>query len=199
MGASAAVNAARRRREIEHMKKQRLARAQAYFDKFDTDFSGDLSDQELRPLLMTMRPDLGSPDDATLEFLRTKCQLVAQNDGQITRDNVVQVLDKYVDYATKQKLLNNIFEKMDTNKSGCLERDQVKDFLVAITPGVWVDKADVDFVLEACDLDHSDSLSRDEVLPAIAFWKALRRQREAEFKREQNQNKKGVEGCCVVM
>ena len=44
-------------------------------------------------------------------------------------------------------------------------------------PGLTVDDGDVEYVLHEADVSHTGTLSKDEVLPAIAVWRTLAEQK----------------------
>merc|ERR1712216_1004378 len=88
---------------------------------------------------------------------------VANTTG-VTRDRIVAAITKY-----------------DTNGSGVLEQDQVLHLLAVYgeSLGVTPTDDDVRFVLETADVSHTNSLTKDEVLPAIATWRELAAQKAA--------------------
>ena len=60
----------------------------------------------------------------------------------------------------------------------------LKDFVLKKFDGleVQVDMDDVEYIFEQCDLDNSGSISKDELLPALAAWKEISVERVKEVR-----------------
>jgi Ca2+-binding EF-hand superfamily protein len=91
----------------------------------------------------------------------------------------VSVVTKFRAYAKEQELLDEIFAKYDTNRSGFLEKDQILHLMNDISPSIKADDGDAAFVIARCDVGHTGSIARDEVLAALGTWKALAEQKAA--------------------
>jgi Ca2+-binding EF-hand superfamily protein len=197
MAAAAAAVAARKRRQRMNTLKAREAQKKLiydtlvdkWFEKHDTNHSGVLERDQLEQLLMEIEPD-ASPNSQILQTLMSKAEgRDTTGDGQvdtsgISREKILATVENYREYARQQGYLDVIFKKFDTNGSGKLEKNQLHKLLVQVSPDSEVAEADTEFVLEHCDLDGTNAISRDEVLPAIAKWKELV---------EEKQKKRG---CC---
>lgn len=66
--------------------------------------------------------------------------------------------------------LDRQFVKFDENKSGVLERNQVKELLKELNDGIPVSWQETDWVIEAADFDGRGALNQRELRAAIAWW-----------------------------
>ena len=62
-------------------------------------------------------------------------------------------------------------------QTATLNQDELKDLMKKYKPGLTVDDGDVEYVLHEADVSHTGTLSKDEVLPAIAVWRTLAEQK----------------------
>jgi len=63
--------------------------------------------------------------------------------------------------------------RFDENKSGVLEADQLLKLMQEISPTSNPEQGDADFILGEVDKSETNSITREEVLPALATWKHL--------------------------
>eukprot|EP01043_Picozoa_sp_COSAG02_P025684 COSAG02_NODE_1451_length_12556_cov_3.624258_13_plen_359_part_01 len=66
--------------------------------------------------------------------------------------------------------IDEYFRRFDTNNSGVLERNQVRNFLTEMNEGIPVSWQETDWTIEAADMDGSETLARTELLAALAWW-----------------------------
>lgn len=161
-----------------------------WFVAFDTNQSGDLSNDQLKALLKKMDPER-EPTEETIDFLMSQYAGHGKNNKTgIEKESLVSVFRTYRSYCKEKERIDKIFEQYDTNKSLALERDQLMTMMreIAKDSGIEVEDGDVDYVLEICDKSKTGSILRGEAIPAVATWEALVKDK---------QNKKS--SACVMM
>merc|ERR1712216_272750 len=62
------------------------------------------------------------------------------------------------------------FERFDTNKSGALDKAQLKEFMSDLNDGEPVDDSDVDWLVQKADVSESGDIHRLEILAATSYW-----------------------------
>ena len=76
-------------------------------------------------------------------------------------------------YVAQQKVLDEIFDTYDTNKSGQLEPGQLRELLKRVSPDDAVTDEDEAYVMELCDKSKTGTILRSEALAACATWKSI--------------------------
>jgi len=90
--------------------------------------------------------------------------------SNIDIEEVTEALAVWRCITEREDEINRHFDRFDTNKSGVLERSQVKNLLQELNEGIPVSWQETDWAIEAADVDGSDSLSHTELHAAIAWW-----------------------------
>lgn len=176
------LNAAR-----EERNKQLQQQIESWYSQFDTNRNGVLERDELRALLQHLHPD-HAPDEKMLDWLIERAtaiesfslQLSGSLHGAVSRLAISKTVEKYDSVVRQKTRLDEIFGTADVDGSGKLERSEVlamMNDLASKTPSlrhVRADEADVEWVLESCDMDNDKtSVSREELYQALATWKEL--------------------------
>ena len=93
-------------------------------------------------------------------------------DGQIERQHLLAAIKKYKSRMMEHEHMAALFAKHDADKSGDLNREQLLALLqeIAPPPHKHADEADVDFVLERCDVSNSGTITQAELPAAVATW-----------------------------
>ena len=128
-----------RRKQLEENKR----RLDAWFVEFDKDQTGLLDKEQLKALLLRIKPD-SEPTDEVLDQLM---KLGEAGESGIGREAMEKVIEKHTDYVREQAFIDAAFSKFDENWSGALERAQLSAFLDSLDLKVKVNETDVDFVL----------------------------------------------------
>ena len=180
---------ARKKREALKRKRAELLKQQEraidlWFVKFDINHDQGLQKSELFELLKLFQPDADPPDELMLSYLMS---VSAKIDGEVCtvkRSSLQKVMMVYRDYAANKDRIDPIFEKFDRDQSGFLERSELLRLLKtfhAEDPESYPEPEEYDsefiltLIITENDKAHSPegSIAKDEVLPAIATWKAF--------------------------
>ena len=154
-----------------------------WFANFDTDRSGMLSRDEMAKLLEHAAGERPS-DDALDTAMKKATSIDTNGDGQadtigVSKKAATQAVTKFQAYVKQEKAINDIFDQFDTNKSGELEKGQLRDLLKRVSPDADVADEDEAYVMELCDKSNTGTILRSEVLAACATWKLLLEKGEA--------------------
>ena len=209
----------------EAKRKELEARLNEWFLKFDTDKSGDLNRHELKQLLVHAHPDAPEPSEQMLDMLIERATAVesgslklrGDKDGTVSWLKLGPCIQKYDAFVRQQAIIEDYFSKHDTNQNSSFDEAELlevsiappvrqsssplflpaqphpasphlvqvlKDFVLKKFDGleVQVDEDDVGYIFEQCDMDNSGSISRDELLPALAAWKEISTDRVKEVR-----------------
>ena len=207
-----------RRKQLEENKR----RLDAWFVEFDKDQTGLLDKEQLKALLLRVKPESEPTDEVLDQLIKLGESVDTTGDGEkdttgISRASIEKVIDKHTDYMREQAFIDAAFTKFDENGSGALEQPQLSAFLDSLDLKVKVNEGDVAFVMLqaplglplqsdtpnlppfspdrslvmecACkaaltlariparqaDKSGTDSITRDELLPAVGVWTSLMR------------------------
>ena len=104
----------------------------------------------------------------------------ADHHGQQDQLAAMDMLEPLAQWRCMQPVeeeVNEIFDNFqhyDANNSGALERGQVRALLTDLNEGIQVTWSEVDWVIEAADIDGSGALEQGELRAAINWWYQLR-------------------------
>jgi len=115
--------------------------------------------------------------------------LRGSKDGTVSRLAAEKTIQRHDAYVRQKAMLDDIFTKHDADESGKLDREEVLSMMNEImskTAGfahIVATEGDVEYLMATCDEDgDTDTVSRQELLPALALWKELAQQKDAEDK-----------------
>lgn len=168
MAHCAAVNHAKNRKRqvlLERQRKREVkneALVDEWFAKFDKSGDGELQSEELSALLRTF-----ARNDDVRGFVGAS--------ASIKKSQVLKIVSKFRAYLAEQEELDAIFARYDSNRTGYLDQDQLFALMRDYSRSIKIkpDRADLDFVMSCADEDRTGTISREELLPAIATWKHL--------------------------
>ena len=164
-----------------------------WFKEFDLNQDGELDRDELKQLLLFLHPEY-PPDDKLLDMLIERAtsvesyslNLSGSKDGRVSRMAAEKTIQRYDAYIRQKETLDDIFTKHDKDQSGNLDRVEVLSMMneiIAKTPGfmhIVATEGDVEYLMATCDEDgDTETVSREELLPALALWKELAQQKDA--------------------
>ena len=172
---------------------KRQQKLQGWFEEFDTNKDQKLQRDEFAQLLTHLHPEF-PPSEEQLDKLCERAtriesstlKLAGDKHGAIAWHSVLETVLCYGDYVREERFLNEIFAEFDADDSGTLDPSELAGLLRKCAPeGCAVDQADVDFVIQLCDVNANGLIDREEVKPMIARWKRLsaekwEKQQEAE-------------------
>ena len=195
----AAISQNLRRRRAKYMEKMKnekeeeLAMAQRRFDELDKEKTGLLGKEQLRDLLLAVHPG-ATVDDGMVEYvahMSQKARLASGEDAgedgvRLRREDLPPVIRAAKYYLHKSDYVDQIFTQFDVDKTGTLNREQLKQALMHVEREMAKDRAhksgalfpqefkitdaELDHILLTSDWDKTSVLSKEEVLFAIALW-----------------------------
>mmetsp|Transcript_31236 Transcript_31236/g.62996 ORF Transcript_31236/g.62996 Transcript_31236/m.62996 type:complete len:100 (+) Transcript_31236:367-666(+) len=86
-----------------------------------------------------------------------------------------------------------VFEKYDSDKSGGLDREQLKNLLTELNAGGEPKAEEVDFVLMHADVIGNGVVTKPELAKAVSVWYV-----HVEKKQQQTDAVKPGSACCLV-
>lgn len=200
IGRSAALHAAAARQERNQefkAEQEEIARqVEEWFVKFDEDGDMVLSREEMKSLLTHVSGR--EPTDDALDVAMSKALEVGASDG-ITRKVAHSIVMKTAAYMKEQAVIDPIFAKYDTDKSGDLDNAELLQLLKLVAKDAQCDPnlvtdADVTRVVEMADKDQSGKIEKCELMWACATWKSMLVRSEAPF-----QKPAAKSGMCAVL
>jgi len=157
------------------------AEVSQWFELFDENGDGQLQRHELRALLTHLNPQR-APSEANLDWLVEKATAIethtmiihGNRHGAVGFHELRETVMRYSDYCKDEAYLDAIFKEFDDDGNEELDEDELLGLLQKVAPeGCEADAADVQFVMETCDLDGNGVITRDEVLPMISRWSQI--------------------------
>lgn len=143
--------------------------ARVLFDTYDVDASGVLSRKQLRRMMEDMAD--GEPVSvAAVSFALATVDKGFDDEEGIGPDDIGYAIAMWKCMSTQQAMIDEKFEQFDVDKTGTLSHKQVRRLLSDLNGDVLVSDAEVNWVIEAADVEGDGNLSREEVLPAVALW-----------------------------
>ena len=138
----------------------------------DKDGSGMFERSEFGKLLKdvakTLPPDA---DEQTLTVPDAMVDKLYKEKEGLTVDEVYAALKRCISYIKSQMKLGDLFRAADADGNGMLNKGELKQLLTkACPPGRKVSPADVQFVLEKCDVNGDDCIDMNELGLAVACW-----------------------------
>lgn len=70
------------------------------------------------------------------------------------------------------QLQSDIFQMVDKNKDGILQKSELKELMVYINDGKYVDDQDVDDLMVLCDKSKDGAIDKSEFLSTVMLWNA---------------------------
>jgi Ca2+-binding EF-hand superfamily protein len=187
-----------RRVELEERKRLREAETEKklsdWFAKYDSDGDGQMTREEVRQLLCHLEPE----HTVTDEQLDLLCHALGE-DGLGDKNEVKKCVTRFQAYVTLGPQIDAAFGRFDVDGSGKLEKSELHKLLVEIA-GDKSDQGDLDYILKVCDRDGDASLTKAELLPALATWKKLLEDIDPEeiSKRPPPKSEKGSGACAIL-
>mmetsp|Transcript_9405 Transcript_9405/g.21381 ORF Transcript_9405/g.21381 Transcript_9405/m.21381 type:complete len:196 (-) Transcript_9405:177-764(-) len=168
-----AVRASReaRKRAKERDDAERKARARQIFASFDKDSSGALSSKEVSQML-TQLGDGTPPTEAELAFIMHTSD-TRPPAGHLGAEEFASALSSWRCYQSEFSEPTSMgyvmFERHDTDKTGWLNRAQLKG-LLADLKGEPISDVDVEWVMSKGDIMKDNKISKLEFKMVVAAW-----------------------------
>eukprot|EP00293_Proteomonas_sulcata_P012621 CAMPEP_0184305770 /NCGR_PEP_ID=MMETSP1049-20130417/14960_1 /TAXON_ID=77928 /ORGANISM="Proteomonas sulcata, Strain CCMP704" /LENGTH=213 /DNA_ID=CAMNT_0026617905 /DNA_START=31 /DNA_END=672 /DNA_ORIENTATION=+ len=172
-------------RQIEREKK-----LEALLEKYDTSKTGNLNREELASLLQDAPPTGNRPTDEEITFVLRSTIRTETDRNCVNKKEIPAALDIWKAYDTTKPEIDKHFEKYDTNQSGKLEKDQLKNLLTELNDGTPPEDREVEWVLKTVDgalegVDSTGGVNKTELMGAISL--------------RYTYVEEGESGCCIVM
>mmetsp|Transcript_26260 Transcript_26260/g.62177 ORF Transcript_26260/g.62177 Transcript_26260/m.62177 type:complete len:214 (-) Transcript_26260:307-948(-) len=151
---------------------QREKKLDELLEKYDTSNTGNLLKDELMQLLQDAAKGR-KPTEEELNFV-----LWSTTEGKsdrVSKQEIPKALDLWSDYERNLREVEEKFDKYDTNKSGKLEKDQLKLLLTDLDEGIPPTDAEVDWVFATADgavegVTPTGGINKTELMLAISLW-----------------------------
>jgi Ca2+-binding EF-hand superfamily protein len=138
----------------------------------DKDGSGKFERAEFGQLLKDVAKTLlPKADEMTLVVPPAMVDKVYKDKEGLTVDEIYAALKRCISYIKSQLQLKELFNAVDSDGNGMLNKSELKQLLIkACPPSRKVREADVAFVLEKCDVNGDDCIDINELGLAVACW-----------------------------
>ncbi|KAH8073312.1 hypothetical protein JL720_10902 [Aureococcus anophagefferens] len=171
-----------RKETVEQRSVEDALAAGKVFDELDTDGTATITAPQLRELLQRVT---GSDRDAPAGDGAAGVAFGGDDAVALPKDAVLAAVSKFRYYLQRVDRIDRIFAEFDTNKSGALEREQIKRCLQNLEDSLKGSKArdafgvvlhlkvadaDVDFILQDCDLNADGAIDKSELLRSAPRW-----------------------------
>ena len=138
----------------------------------DADKSGTFERSEFTKLLSDMAP--GLVPTAAAAALQVPPEIIAKifkEKESLDVDETYAGLNRCIIYIKSQAKLHALFDSVDTNGDGYLNKSELGNLLQKGAPkGYKISDKDVDFVLNKCDVDRDGNITVPELSGTIAVW-----------------------------
>eukprot|EP00746_Dinoflagellata_sp_MGD_P007862 gnl/MRDRNA2_/MRDRNA2_115649_c0_seq1.p1 gnl/MRDRNA2_/MRDRNA2_115649_c0~~gnl/MRDRNA2_/MRDRNA2_115649_c0_seq1.p1 ORF type:complete len:197 (+),score=49.76 gnl/MRDRNA2_/MRDRNA2_115649_c0_seq1:81-671(+) len=156
----------------EEAKRQRVEvswekRIDEVFKQYDTNKSGVLERDQLKNLMQDMNGGYEVPDQDVDDLMALGDN---SNEGSINKDEVLFAMQMWQDCLRTLPKIQGFMAKHDLDKTGKLDRAELKKLLEDLNDGVAVPNDEVSWVLEEADLIGDKKIGRLELQKAITLW-----------------------------
>eukprot|EP00286_Rhodomonas_abbreviata_P012464 CAMPEP_0181316290 /NCGR_PEP_ID=MMETSP1101-20121128/15816_1 /TAXON_ID=46948 /ORGANISM="Rhodomonas abbreviata, Strain Caron Lab Isolate" /LENGTH=211 /DNA_ID=CAMNT_0023423527 /DNA_START=217 /DNA_END=852 /DNA_ORIENTATION=- len=153
---------------------ERENKLQELMEKYDKSKTGNLDREELADLLMDASSGGRKPSDEEINFvLNTTHREDKTAADRITKSEIAAALDVWKTHEASLAEVEAHFAKYDVNKSGKLERNQLKALLTDLDEGLAPTDEEVDMVMKTADGatgDPTGGINKTELMLAISLW-----------------------------
>lgn len=145
---------------------------QKWLESHDKDGSGLFESSEFGDLLKDVaRSLLPDADERNLKVPDEMVVKLYKGREGLTVDEVYAALKRCISYIRSEVRLVELFNAVDTDGNGMLNRSELKSLLEkASPPGRKVSSADVTVVLNKCDVNADENIDLTELSLAVACW-----------------------------
>lgn len=150
---------------VEHTLSQ--DRGQKLLKRYDSNQSGSLCISELKSLLNDLNHGKNVNDDE-VEFILSATDKTA--DAQIDRKEMPFLMIIWNTYTRSIPEIDLLMEEYDEDRSGRLEREEVRKLLERLNEGKAVKDKEVDFVISEAGMLGNGSITKPEIKRAIRAW-----------------------------
>uniref|UniRef100_A0A7S0DUE3 EF-hand domain-containing protein n=1 Tax=Hanusia phi TaxID=3032 RepID=A0A7S0DUE3_9CRYP len=173
---------------------QREKKVEQLMEKYDKSRTGNLNVKELGDFLQDAAKGI-RPSDEEINFVMRSAQAKDGGEGDsITKSEIMIALDVWRHYEKTKPEIEAYFKKYDTNNSGMLEFDQLKNLLTDLNDGVAPPDEEIKWIQSNSDgsvrgIQKTGGVNKTELMGAIALWYTHI---------EEASNKTTTSSCCVI-
>eukprot|EP01065_Artemidia_motanka_P037278 TRINITY_DN4569_c0_g1_i1.p1 TRINITY_DN4569_c0_g1~~TRINITY_DN4569_c0_g1_i1.p1 ORF type:complete len:228 (+),score=49.22 TRINITY_DN4569_c0_g1_i1:69-686(+) len=176
------AGARRRRAAQEHWKRQKEIneRLDIIFKKYDTDQSGRLDREQVANIMTDLdgsTPPGTRPPEEEIDYIMHES---AGTDSEVSREELSQMIALWASYVKEKQIVEDSWDRHDTDRSGTLGREQLRTLLIELNEGEDVPLEEVDFLMGLFDADKSGDLKRVEATRAVHCWYIAHEEKEEE-------------------
>jgi len=140
-------------------------------DKYDTNKSGKLEEDQIRKLLTDIddgTPPGTPPTDEDIDFILK----VADHAGDscIELKELEFAMKAWHVFTTNRSSMEEAIAKFDKSKEGTLNKEEMKQYLMSLNDGLDVTDEEVDWVMEEADLFGDGVIRKTELCMATSAW-----------------------------
>mmetsp|Transcript_31525 Transcript_31525/g.69501 ORF Transcript_31525/g.69501 Transcript_31525/m.69501 type:complete len:223 (+) Transcript_31525:47-715(+) len=142
-------------------------------DTYDVNHTGQLEEDQVRCMMQDMNKGK-EPTDEEVTFILRLCKAVSTEDqGEaIGRDKVLYAVKVWRCFLARQAEFRKKMAEFDTDKTGKLDKDQLRRMLISLNGGKAVKDSEVDWVMRRADILKDGSVNVMELLIATSAWYA---------------------------
>lgn len=166
----AGVQASARRQRAAEASRKREGKIQRLIAKYDKSGTGRLEEGELRRLLTDLNGGKAVTDSEVKWVLVTADESDGSLNGAVDPHELLHAVNSFKSYKENAPFIETVMDRYDENRSGRLERGQLRELMTDLNDGKPATEADVDYVLSKADLLQTDGIDRPEVLYATSLW-----------------------------
>jgi|EP00670_Eutreptiella_braarudii_P005237 Ca2+-binding EF-hand superfamily protein len=166
-GAVAANQATKRRREEAARKRQEDLHIRSLIKKYDKTHTNGLNRAELAELLKDLNNGVAPTDDEVDWVLK---QADREGNQLVSPHEMETALSMWANHQKNKAQVEVVFKKYDTNNSGRLERDQVRNLLTDLNDKNPPSEAELNWVMSQADISQDGTLRKPEIMHAVTAW-----------------------------
>jgi len=155
-------------RQTQHTEVQKLfSKVDYIFQKHDTNHSGALDRAQLKALMV----EINNGEEVTEGEIDDCLKLHAKaKEGEIQWSEAYGLVKIWVQHVEVRPRLEPLMQKYDADKSGRLDKTQLKNLLADLNEGLPVTDSEVEWVLKNADKLGDGQIGRLELDAAISIW-----------------------------
>lgn len=162
----------KRRQQQAAKRKKRQDNIAKVMKQYDTNASGRLERDQVIKLLTDLE-DGGKGNPPTDEELNFVLRRAGSADDNLEAAELIPALAAWTSYKENKPFIDAVMDKFDTDKSGSLDKAQLKEFLKSLNEGHDVTDEECKWVMEHADeKDGSPDgvISRTELCFVSSLW-----------------------------
>lgn len=149
--------------DAAEMESERILKVFAQYDKKK---NGKLDAAELKTLLQDYSSKPVTDDEVTFVLRMAD----VKKTGAVERDELAGAMKVWSTYRDSGPMIDETFQKYDTDQSGKLDKEQLRKLLSDLNEGLPVSDEEVAWVLENADILGDGCISKIELTQAITYW-----------------------------